>query len=118
MLGQCGAGWVDGVFRYNKGLMDIASSVNRVPIRLTDERWSHIVNNHDEMAGYYDDCLAVVENPDLVLAGTGGSLHAVKAYGRRRYLVVVYRELSAADGFVITAYFVRKINRRRVQWQR
>jgi hypothetical protein len=29
--------------------MDIAFSINRVPIRLTDERWRHIVENRDEM---------------------------------------------------------------------
>jgi hypothetical protein len=98
--------------------MDTALSVNQVPIRLTDERWHHIVNSHDDLAGYYDDCLQVIEEPDLVLAGAQGSLKAVKGYGRSRYLVVVYRELSPEDGFVITAYFVRKINRRDVVWRR
>ena len=34
---------------------DITYSVNNVPIRLTDERWIHIVENHDDMAGYYFD---------------------------------------------------------------
>jgi hypothetical protein len=98
--------------------MDIAYSVNRVPIRLTAERWSHIVNSHDEMAGYYDDCLDVIEDPDVVLSGMRGSLKAVKGYGRKGYLVVIYRELTSDDGFVITAYFVRKIDRRRVIWRR
>jgi len=97
--------------------MDIAYSVNGVPIRLTDERWGHIVNSHDEMAGYYDDCLHVIENPDLVLAGMGGSMKAVKGYGRNRYLVVIYRETGKGDGFVITAYFVRTINRRKIVWR-
>jgi hypothetical protein len=64
--------------------MDTAYSVNNVAIRLTDERWNHVVNSHDEMAGYADDCLQVIENPDLVLAGTRGSLKAVKGYGRDR----------------------------------
>ncbi len=53
--------------------MDIAYSVNGVPIRLTDERWGHIVEEHDDMAGCYEDCLQVIENPDLVFAGTRGS---------------------------------------------
>lgn len=97
--------------------MDVADSVNGVPIRLTAERWRHIVDAHDEMAGYYDDCLQVIERPDLVLAGTRGSLQAVKGYGRGRFLVVVYRELSRTDGFVITAYFRRTINRRRILWR-
>ncbi len=98
--------------------MEIAYSVNGVPIRLTDERWHHITSARDELAGYYDDVLQVIEDPDLILPGYRGSLKAVKGYGRDRYLVVVYKELSAGDGFVITAYFVPKINRRRVLWQR
>lgn len=97
--------------------MDVVNSVHGVPIRLTAERWQHIVDAHDEMAGYYDDCLQAVERPDLVLSGTGGSLKAVKGYGRNRYMVVVYRELSRTDGFVITAYFTRTINRRQTVWR-
>lgn len=98
--------------------MDIAYSVNQVPIRFTDERWSHIVNARDELAGYYDDCLRVIEAPDVIMKGYAGSLKAVKAYGRNRYLVVVYREVSREDGFIITAYFVRKLQRRNVIWRR
>ena len=98
--------------------MDVAISVNRVPIRMTDERWSHIVNNHDDVAGYYDDCLETIESPDLILRGLRGSLKAVKGYGRNRYLVVIYRELDANDGFVVTAYFVRRIDRKNVLWRR
>jgi hypothetical protein len=96
--------------------MDLAYSVNGIPIRLTDERWNHIVNARDDMAGYDDDCLPVIEEPDLVLAGYRGSLKAVKGYGRSRYLQVVYKELWDGDGFVITACFVSKIDRRAAVW--
>lgn len=98
--------------------MDIAYSVNNVPIRLTEERWGHILRSHDEMAEYYDDILRVIEDPDLVLDGYGGSLKAVKGYGRNRYLVVIYREVSRKDGFVLTAFFARRIDRSRIAWQR
>ena len=98
--------------------MEIAYSVNGVPIRLTDERWGHIVNNHDDLAGYEQDVLQVIEEPDFVLSGNGGSLRAVRSYSRGRYFVVTYREISAADGFVITAYFVRKIDRKGAVWRR
>ncbi len=97
--------------------MDIAYSVQRVPIRLTVERWNHIVNAHDDLAGYYDDCCQVIENPDLVLTGHHGSLKAVKGYGRNRYLIVIYREVKPDDGFVITAYFARKIPRGNIVWR-
>ena len=44
--------------------MDVAISKAGVPIRLTDERWYHIVENHDDLAGYYDEVLLTVEDPD------------------------------------------------------
>jgi hypothetical protein len=98
-------------------MTDIAYSVNGVPIRLTEERWRHIVTEHPELRGRRGDCLAVIENPDVVMQGYGGALVAAKGYGRRRCLVVVYREVSANDGFVITAYFVRRLKRRVVLWR-
>ena len=97
--------------------MDIAISVNGVPIRLTAERWLHIVENHDDLAGYYDDVLTVVEEPELILSGHGGSLIAIRGYGRKRYLAAVYRELNADDGFIITAYFTGKLDRKKAIWQ-
>jgi hypothetical protein len=63
--------------------VEIGFSVNQVPIRLKEERWHHIVNSHDDLAGYYDDCLHVIEEPDMVLTGTRGSLKAVKKINRR-----------------------------------
>ena len=66
--------------------MDIAISKGGVPIRLTEERWFHIVENHDDLAGYYDKVLEIVEEPDLISQGYNGALIAVRAFGRRKYL--------------------------------
>jgi hypothetical protein len=98
--------------------MDVALSVDGVAIRLTAERWFHIVENHDDLAGYYDDVLGTVEDPDLVLRGYRGALIAARGYGRKQYLLVVYREVSADDGFIITAYFTGKIDRGKAIWKR
>jgi len=98
--------------------MDVVLSVEGVPIRLTTERWFHIVENHDDLAGHYDDVLETVENPDMILRGYRGSLIAARGYGRRRYLAVVYRQVSAEDGFIITAYFTSKIDRKKAIWRR
>jgi hypothetical protein len=49
--------------------VDTALSVEGVPIRLTAERWFHVVENHDDLAGYYDDVLETIENPDFVMRG-------------------------------------------------
>lgn len=98
--------------------MDIAYSIDIVPIRLTSERWFHIVENHDDLAGYYDDVLATVENPDLILPGHRGSLIAYRNFGHQRYLSVVYRQVSKDDSFIITAYFTRNIDRKKAIWQK
>jgi hypothetical protein len=98
--------------------MDLVYSVDGVPIRLTAERWLHIVENHDDLAGYYEDILATVEDPDLVLGGHRNSLIAVKGYGRKKYLAVVYRQVSKADGFVVTAFVTDRIDRKKALWKK
>ncbi len=35
--------------------MDFAISINKVPVRLTEERWHHISTGHPEIADYYFD---------------------------------------------------------------
>ena len=98
--------------------MDIAYSVNGVRIRLTHERWYHIIENHDELASYFFDVLDAVENPELVIRGSQGTLKAARNVGKRKWLIVVYREISEADGFVITAYFLDTKPKGEVVWRR
>jgi hypothetical protein len=98
--------------------VDTTPSVEGVPIRLTAERWLHIVENHDELAGHYEDVLDTVADPEVVIPGYRGSLIAARASARRRYLCVVYRQLSRTDGFIITAYFSRILKRRKAIWKR
>jgi len=47
--------------------MEKAISKNGVPIRLTEERWFHIVENHDDLAGHYEEVLEAVEDPDYIV---------------------------------------------------
>jgi hypothetical protein len=97
--------------------MEVAYSVNGVPIRLTYERWYHIVENHDELASYFHDVLDTIEKPDLVACGSKGSMKASRNMGRRRWLVVIYKELSKRDGFVITAYLLDRKPKGEVIWR-
>ena len=97
--------------------MDIAVSVNEVPIRLTYERWYHITENHDDLASYFHETLDTVENPDIVVRGNSGSFKAAKNFGKKKWLVAVYREISKMDGFVITAYFLSTKPKGEVIWQ-
>jgi hypothetical protein len=96
--------------------MHTAFSVNGVPIRLTAERWLHIVEARDELAGRLDEILAAIEEPDWITRGYRGSLVAWKGYRRGRYLAVIYRELGRDDGFVITAFFTRKARKGGKLW--
>ena len=49
--------------------MVIVYSKNRVPIRLTAERWGHVVTYHPEMVGQREAVLETVGEPDLVQRG-------------------------------------------------
>jgi hypothetical protein len=102
-------------------MINIAYSINNVPIRLTDERWMHIVENHDEMAGYYFDVLETVTHPDVIVEGYDDELWAVKRFITKKAMLVVYKERqSKKDGFVITAFFTSKISKvmkRNILWQ-
>lgn len=96
-------------------------SVNDVPNRLTNERWTHIVENHDDIAGYYFDVLETVTNPTWIFKGDEDELWAVKLISKRKAILVIYKELKEQnDGFIITAFFTTKIQkllRRRIIWQ-
>jgi hypothetical protein len=96
--------------------METALSVSGVPIRLTAERWMHIVEARDELAGRSEEVLAAVEHPDWVTRGYRGSLVAWKGYGRKGHLAVIYKELSRHDRFIITAFFTRKPSKRKKVW--
>ncbi len=96
----------------------LARSVNGVPIRLTDERWVHITEEHCELAGLRPDVLETVAHPECILAGGAGELLAVREAEPGKWLVAVYRELGD-DGFVITAFLTRKkagLERRKQLW--
>jgi hypothetical protein len=100
--------------------VDTARSKNGVPIRLPEERWLHITESHSEMAGFYSDVLETVESPDAIFEGGSGELLAVRRVQIDKYLVVVYKEVSKEDGFLITAFLTRKrgqLERRSKVWE-
>ncbi|MHC1594404.1 MAG: hypothetical protein ACXQT2_03750 [Methanotrichaceae archaeon] len=101
--------------------METARSKNNVPIRLPDERWLHITESHSEMAGFYSDVLETVENPDAIYEGRSGEFLAMREAQIDKYLVVVYKEVSREDGFVITSFLTRRktqLDRRPKIWER
>lgn len=97
--------------------MKIAISVNDIPIRLTNERWYHITENHDDLSSYFPEVLETIETPIFILRGNKGSLKATKNFGKNKWLVVIYKEKSKKDGFVITAYFLDTRPKGEIIWQ-
>jgi hypothetical protein len=103
--------------------MLIVRSANGVPIRLTDERWQHIVRRHPEMDGHRNFVLETLTDPDYVQEGDFGALLAVRLFPGAvlvgKYVIVVYRETDPMDGFVLTAYLARRPSDRRITiWRR
>ena len=102
-------------------MKNIAYSVNNIPIRLTEERWNHIVENHDDMAGYYYEVLEAVSTPEYILDGDKDELWAVKFISRNKVFLVIYKESKERnDGFIITAFIttrIKKLLKRRILWQ-
>lgn len=101
--------------------MDIAISKNSVPIRLTEERWQHISTGHPEIADYYYVLLETIENPLCIYEGNSEACIAVsmKQEITGKFIVVVYKEISPTDGFVITAFISNKeqeFNKKKILW--
>ncbi len=70
-------------------MTETVPSRNGVAIRLTDERWSHITEEHAELAGYRLEVLETVAEPERILAGGAGELLALKRQKDGKILVVV-----------------------------
>jgi hypothetical protein len=92
-------------------------------IRLTAERWAHIVESHDYMAGNQDEVLETLESSDIIVCGIKDELVAIKHYAKtsisEKHAVVIYKE-QENDGFMITAFMTskpEKITQKGVVWK-
>ena len=102
--------------------MKFAFSVQGVPIRLTNERMTHIGKGHPEMNDRESEILQAINAPDFVQQGDAGSFLAIKKFHKtpvtdNKYLVVAYKESSKSDGFVLTAYYSSDLKRRMIVWK-
>jgi hypothetical protein len=103
--------------------LDIVLSENKIPIRITDERWQHIISRHPEMTGERERLLETISSPDLILEGDAGAMLAVRHYKKTKitskYLIAVYLEVKERDGFVLTAYYGNQYAKwRKVLWKK
>lgn len=101
--------------------MQTVQSKDGAIIRLTEERWFHITEEHSEMAGYYFEVLETIQEPDAIFEGRAQELLATKEIEPGKHLVAIYKQASKEEGFVITAFMTRRIDRierRRKLWPR
>lgn len=103
--------------------MLVVLSRDGIPIRLTEERWRHIVHRHPEMAGQREQVLETLVEPDLIQEGDSGERLAIRFYPKTpltsKFLIVAYRKVSSEDGFILTAYLTNQPSARRtVLWKR
>jgi hypothetical protein len=94
------------------------TSKNQKPIRLTDERWAHITDEHSELAGMRYEVLETVANPQKIVQGKAGEQLAFREIESGKYLVVVYKEFRK-DGFIITAFLTKRLKsllKRKILW--
>jgi len=102
--------------------MITAISKNGVPIRLTAERWQHITIGHPDIADYFYEILETIENPEIIYEGVNDAKIAVRMFQDRnnKFVVTVYKESTATDGFVIIAYFStrkQEFQKKKVLWK-
>lgn len=98
-----------------------AISTHHIPIRLTEERWHHITLAHPEIESIgIRILLQTLTKPDCILRGDSDDLLAVRKLIRKNtWLVIVYKEISTTDGFIITAYMttaVKWLLKREIIW--
>ena len=103
--------------------MLVVRSPDGLPGRLTEERWRHIVDQHPEMDSQQEKVLETLAEPDMIQEGDFGELLGVRLYVEtplgEKFAVVAYREVSAEDGFILTAYLARRpSSRRETLWRR
>ena len=103
--------------------MEIVKSKNDFPIRLTEERWEHILLRHPEMIDAKEKIFETISNPEIIIEGDHNTLIAIHYFEKTRmtskYLVVIYKEsIENFDGFILTAYFANQYAKwRRVLWK-
>jgi hypothetical protein len=83
-------------------------------IHLSTERWKHINQEHPEVADYLEEIQETLKNPIKITHYSDDE--SVKYYYKyfknressAKYLLVIVKYLNGT-GFIITSYFVRKI---------
>lgn len=89
-------------------------------IRLTDERWTHIIE-HPEMNGQRERLIETLSTPDTIIAtAKDESIHTYHRFYSttpvtQKYLIVAVKVLED-DAFVVTAFYSSRQKKGKVIW--
>jgi len=69
------------------------------------------------MNAQMEKVIETISEPDLLQTGDFGEILALRFFSKtlvtQKYLTAAYREISATDGFLLTAYFTNSPSKRR-----
>ncbi|MFQ6134257.1 MAG: hypothetical protein ACE5KU_00385 [Nitrososphaerales archaeon] len=111
------------------GVVAVVVSVSGVPVRLTEERWGHILEYHSELAKLLNQILLTVAEPDIVFRSPKDvkeNFVAIRMfpelvqYGLAEHLAVHCKEVSTEDGFILTVFPISadRVQKRYRLWRR
>ncbi|MCR4405207.1 MAG: hypothetical protein NUW06_08060 [Candidatus Acetothermia bacterium] len=85
-------------------------------VRLTKAQWDHITSRHRELKGQESRIRTTLRDPDFVLYSRSDDNYQYHRFFSKtpvagKHLLVVVKHLDD-EGFVITAFFLRKVNER------
>lgn len=104
-------------------IIAIVKSKSGASMRLTEKQWKHITAARPQLEDFQGEILKAIEHPDEVYAPpprVRPQLHAIKKFkrlaniGLSENIVVVYRELTPEEGFIITAFPISDRRKRRM----
>jgi len=84
-------------------MIETVLSQNAIPIRLTDERWSHITEEHCELAGMRLEVLENIANPFKILEG-GDEETGMVQIAVQDYLKLIPTVKHSPKGYLWSSY--------------
>jgi len=87
-------------------------------IRLTKERWDHILDRHPEVKPHLNKIKTVLQDPEIIIENPYNKNE--KYYHKyfknfKNFLIII---LEIKKGFIITAFIARKRKKGKIKWKK
>jgi len=87
-------------------------------IRLTKERWNHIIDRHPEVKPYLSKIKITIQEPEIIIENpyNKNEKYYHKYFkGLKNFLIVI---LETNKKFIITAFIARKRKKGKISWEK